>query len=427
MHQYKKKEVAWHPLDNAGSLFPLISNENFTNVFRVAVQLTAPIDPKLLQIALEKTLPWFSHFRFRIRRGFFWNYFESNTMPVVQVEEEEGRPCRFIDLNRNRNYLFKVLYYKNKISLEVFHALTDGTGAIGFLKALTTNYLYLSQGEAVQLDSRIVDVVSNPEDGYKKYYKKEPVTEQGVKSGMKLIGRKLPLYEMGIIHGHLDLSQVVEICRKKEVSMTVYLTSVYLWSLFRTQSKGRNRFKPIQVAVPVNLRRFFDSNSTMNFFSHITATLYDTDEGDDFESLLEKVKLQFSRQISKENFAAKIGKDVKLKKNFFIRITPLAIKNLFVRSIYLKSMRAYTSTLSNIGKVEFLDRHCDDIEHVEFLLNPTLTDPVKIGVVSYGNTLMITFTSQLITTDIQKEFFRKCASDGIQIQIETNGVYYETM
>lgn len=423
----KKNDSGWHPLDNAGNLFPLISNNNFTNVFRVAVVLNETIDPELLQKALEETLPWFGHFQFRIRRGFFWNYFEKNNESIIHVEEEDGRPCRYIDARKNRNYLFKVLYYKKRVSLEVFHALTDGTGAIAFLKALVVNYLHLCRNEKVKLDSKIVDVLSNVEDGYTKYYTKKPIETSDVKSSLKIKGRKLPVYEMGVIHGYLDLEQTIQLCKIKSVSLTVYLTSVYIWAIYNACSKGNKRFKPIQIAVPVNLRRFFDSNTTMNFFSYISAYLQQESDQLTFDEVLFMVKEQFAEQISKENFAAKIGKDVALRKNVGIRITPLFIKNLFVRSIYMKSMRAYTSTLSNIGPVQLREDHFEDIKQFEFLLNPTLSDPIKAGVVSYRNKLIITFTSQLTSTDIQKEFFRKCSSDGISVRIESNGVYYETM
>lgn len=52
-------------------------------------------------------------------------------------------PCRFIRQNKNRNYLFRVTYYKSRINLEVFHVLTDGMGGINFLRELTYQYLRL--------------------------------------------------------------------------------------------------------------------------------------------------------------------------------------------------------------------------------------------------------------------------------------------
>lgn len=35
-------------------------------------------------------------------------------------------------------------YYKERINFEVFHALTDGTGAMHFLQELVQNYLILA-------------------------------------------------------------------------------------------------------------------------------------------------------------------------------------------------------------------------------------------------------------------------------------------
>lgn len=39
-------------------------------------------------------------------------------------------------------------YYRNRINLEVFHVLTDGTGAMNFLKTLVSNYLALAENTA---------------------------------------------------------------------------------------------------------------------------------------------------------------------------------------------------------------------------------------------------------------------------------------
>lgn len=59
-------------------------------------------------------------------------------------------PCRFIRQNKNRNYLFRVTYYKSRINLEVFHVLTDGMGGINFLRELTYQYLRLVHPELAE-------------------------------------------------------------------------------------------------------------------------------------------------------------------------------------------------------------------------------------------------------------------------------------
>jgi NRPS condensation-like uncharacterized protein len=225
----------------------------------------------------------------------------------------------------------------------------------------------------------------------------------------------------------LDLNQILSYCKNKEVSLTVYLATVYLWSIYKSENLQKTQHKPIQIAVPVNLRRFFDTNTTMNFFSYIKAGCYASNEELNFDQLLLEVKEQFVKQISKERFSSKIASDVAIRHHVLVRILPLAIKNVVIKSVYMASLRAYTSTMSNIGQIVIPPLYKDDIEHFEFLLNPTITDPIKVGICSYNNKLLVTFSSQLVKTHVQKEFFRKLSSDGMIVNIESNGVYYENL
>ena len=137
----QKKETRWEKLDNTANLFPVIANETMTNVYRIAVILSENIEPECLQEALEQVLPWFNTMIVRMRTGMFWYYFETNVKGKPVVREEEDFPCRYIEQHRNKSYLFRVTYYKNRINLEVFHALADGMGAVNFLRELTYQYL----------------------------------------------------------------------------------------------------------------------------------------------------------------------------------------------------------------------------------------------------------------------------------------------
>ena len=143
----KDREIKWGKLDNTAHLFPVIAGEGMTNVYRVAVILKEEIQQELLQQALDMVLPKFSVFNCRLRQGMFWYYFEENGKKSPTVHEEHTYPCRYIDEHRNRSYLFRVTYYGCRINLEVFHSLTDGNGALNFLKELTYQYLRLSHPE----------------------------------------------------------------------------------------------------------------------------------------------------------------------------------------------------------------------------------------------------------------------------------------
>ena len=123
----------WRKLDNTGKLFPLVSSESLSNVFRIAVTLKEEINREILQQALEDILPQFESFRVRLRRGLFWYYFETNHRKIL-VEKEDAYPCQYISHKVSPYYLLRVSYYSTRINVEIYHALSDGLGAVNFAK-----------------------------------------------------------------------------------------------------------------------------------------------------------------------------------------------------------------------------------------------------------------------------------------------------
>ena len=169
-----RKQLAWDKLDNTANLFPVIATENMSNVYRISVTLTEEIDRLLLQEALDRILPQFLIFRMRLRTGFFWYYFEENTRPAPAVVEEYAGPGSYIDKSRNNQYMFRVTYYKCRINLEVFHALTDGSGGILFLKELVYQYLRLKYPDLLEVEKDKISsgIFLDQEDSYVKNFKK---------------------------------------------------------------------------------------------------------------------------------------------------------------------------------------------------------------------------------------------------------------
>jgi len=419
-------QPSWHRLDNTANVFPLISHKNFTNVFRLAVELKEPVQPELLQKALDSTLPEFGNFNFRIRRGFFWYYFEPTNNRSI-VSQEHTRPCAFIDAKSKHHHLFRIIYYKNRISLEVFHAITDGTGATNFLKALTVNYLKLVHLETLPENTLRQKVNSELEDSYSKYSRKNQESKVKIPKAFRLRGKLLPINSIGVFHGYLQVSQLITYTKSLGVTLTEYLSSVYAWSIYTHYSQEGKLKKPIHLSVPVNLRRFFESTTNMNFFSYITVGIPVSENTMTFEEVLLGVKEQFRTQVTKENMLKNISKDVALRHNPATRGLPLFFKNFFVKWIHLAATKSYTSTLSNVGKVELPERWIPDIDHFELLMNTSALDPMKCAICAFEDKLVVTISSQLESPNIQKIFFRKLAEDGMDVVLESNGAYYEIL
>lgn len=416
------QEIRWDKLDNTANLFPVIAGESMSNVYRISVTLTELVDHELLQEALDIVLPKFDGFNLRLQKGIFWYYFEENGNPAPKVKEENTYPCRFIVQNKNKHYLFRVTYFKYRINLEVFHVLTDGMGGINFLKELTYQYLRLCHPEIREKvgDDLNCGTSLNREDSFIKNYRKSSSKPYQTQKAYLVKGEKLLPGEFGVMHGYMKIPALKEVCHKYGVSINEYLVGVFVYSVYQECLKGMPSDKPIRVAVPVNLRPYFASNTTKNFFVMVSAEFHPTKEDYTFEEILQTVHESLKAQINKENLEKLFSYNVSNEKVWIARIAPLFLKNLAMKIVYTQSALANTTTITNIGNIGVEDVYKPYIEMFHAFLAMSKGQHIKGTICSYDDTLVFTFSYDLQDTGIQKVFFRKIAADGIEVQLDSN-------
>ena len=416
------QEIRWDKLDNTANLFPVIAGESMSNVYRISVTLTELVDHELLQEALDIVLPKFDGFNLRLQKGIFWYYFEENGNPAPKVKEENTYPCRFIVQNKNKHYLFRVTYFKYRINLEVFHVLTDGMGGINFLKELTYQYLRLCHPEIREKvgDDLNCGTSLNREDSFIKNYRKSSSRPYQTQKAYLVKGEKLLPGEFGVMHGYMKIPALKEVCHKYGVSINEYLVGVFVYSVYQECLKGMPSDKPIRVAVPVNLRPYFASNTTKNFFVMVSAEFHPTKEDYTFEEILQTVRESQKAQINKENLEKLFSYNVSNEKVWIARIAPLFLKNLAMKIVYTQSALANTTTITNIGNIGVEDVYKPYIEMFHAFLAMSKGQHIKGTICSYDDTLVFTFSYDLQDTGIQKVFFRKIAADGIEVQLDSN-------
>ena len=421
------KDIRWEKLDNTAHLFPVIAGENMSNVYRISVTLTELVEPEILQEALDIVLPKFDGFNLRLRQGVFWYYFEENGKPAPKVREENAFPCRFIQQNQNRSYMFRVTYYKYRINLEVFHVLTDGMGGLNFLKELTYQYLRLAHPK---LKSQVGDSLHsstslNREDSFLKNYRKSSAKGYKSQKAYLIKGEKLRPGEFGVMHGYMQIPELKEVCRRYGASINEYLVAVYVWSVYTECMHGMPSDRPIRVAVPVNLRPYFNSITTKNFFVMVSAEFHPTKEIYTFEEVLEIIRDSLKSQINKEHLEKLFSYNVSNEKILVARMVPLFLKNIAMRYVYNMSALANTATITNIGNVTVDEAYKPYVEMFHAFLAMSKGQHLKGTICSYGDTLVFSFSYDLKDASVQRGFFRKLASDGLAVEVESNGVNYE--
>lgn len=420
--------MKWQKLDNTAKIFPVIASKNLTNVYRISAMLKEPVKQEVLEEALCTILPDFRNFHVRLRRGFFWYYFETNKKKP-KVLEEVTYPCRYFDTYDNNQYLFRVTYYKKRINLEVFHAITDGFGAVNFLKELLYCYFdLLHQDKETNKEERYLseDALLNNEDSYLKYYKKQDVKGYATIKAVQLKGEHLKGGAVGVIHGIMPMEQLKSVSKSYHASITQYLTAVLIQSIYEQYAKPNQAKEPIKINVPVNLRKYFPSTTTRNFFAVVAAGL-SVEDGKElsFEEILSRVKEDFESQLTKEHLERLISYNVSNEKKWVVRLIPLFMKNLGIKWIYRSSIRAFTTTLSNIGAIQLKEEYEPYVESFHLIMGASKKQEVKCGTCSYQDHMTFTFSSVLKDTSIQKAFYQHLVKDNIPVRIETNGIYYE--
>lgn len=413
----------WFPLDNAGIFYPSIMSDRVTTVFRLSVTIKYPIKIEKLQIALDKTLLSYPQFDVQCRRGFFWFYFEENKKRLL-VTQDSLYPCRKIPIKRRGVHPIQVKAFHNRISLEVSHSATDGTGASVFLKELIHRY-FIELGYNISIPDRTaVEVEEEMEDSFKKYFK--PLIPPPRKSDKAFhVPWKAEFHDVyNIITGEGPASKMKEVSKAYGVTITEYLLTVLGYSLQEvflslTPRRRRKYCKPFRLMVPINLRKLFPSNSLRNFFLSVEPS-FDPELGEfTFEEILKIIHHFMQVEINDKYISRQISRNIRGQMEN--KLIPLFVKNLILKSLYTKMGEAkYSTSISNMGIVKFDDAIKDQIKLYEFIPPPSALCKVKLGVVTCNDRISICFGSTVKETMLEQIFFNKLVKDGIPISIETN-------
>ena len=405
----------WRKLDNTAKIFSLDDYRN-TNIFRYSVLLKEDIDVNILEKALNISLIDCPSFKMKIGAGLFWNYLELNDKTPI-IKEENEIPCEYINLKKNNDYLFKITYYKNKINLDIFHVLTDGTGAIVLLKNLIYNYLNLKYN--LKHNISIENNPKNYQDQYLKYYDANYKLNYNTKSSYQLPGianKKIN----NTYHYIVSVKELKKVCKKLDVTITEYLTAIYIYALYSSLYKKNSR-KEIDVTIPINLRKFFNGETLANFFTYMNITSnVQGKKHVSFEEVLNYTKKEFKEKLTNDKIKEYLARDVNLGMNLPIRLVPLIIKKLFIKFMGVLFTKSTTTTLSNVGIIEIEDNYKKYIDNILVLVRPGKTQKIKCTICSYEDKLNITINSNINDKKFQKVFKELLQDNLKKIKIESN-------
>lgn len=409
MTKYKRK------LDDQAKIFSLSFNKKDTSVFRLTITLNEKIDSKILKEAVNKTLRKFKAFKVRLRKGILWHYFEHNDREIIIHKEEDNILDNFH--NKNNNYYpFKVMYDYDTIILDYFHLLTDGYGANQFLTSIVKNY--------IEIKHNIPNKDNNTYKAYNAYtdnYPKKTKKTYKVPFAFRIKGTKLNTEEISINKIYMDLEQFKNCSKEQNASITIYIVSLVLYSIYKTNYKKSNKY--INICIPIDLRNYFQSNTISNFVSHMMISIKPSKKKQyTFEDIVELVKEEFNKKLEKESVLATMKSDGKAINNPLVHIIPLPLKKLIVviGSHILK--RKFTTTITNLGKSTLDPKYYEYIKENSFVLPTDWCEPKRYTVCSYQNNLILTITSNTEEQDIEHQILKQLDKLKIKYKLDNNDI-----
>lgn len=140
-----------------------------------------------------------------------------------------------------------------------------------------------------------------------------------------------------------------------------------------------------------------------------------------FEEILVQVHHFMRYYINDKFLNADITTNAAVTKNLLIRVVPLFFKDFVVRQFYKRVQDKQSSAgLTNLGVADTPEEMREHIERFDVLMGQPFSARTNCAVVSYGNTLSISFASSIVEADVERLFFRKLVKDGIHVKIESN-------
>lgn len=408
--------MQWSRLDNAAKIFPPTSTRRDDKVFRFACVLREPVEPEILQRALDKTIEQFPFYRSVLKKGLFWYYFEESArIPRV---EPEGLPCAPLYSADRKDLLFRVCYYGSRISLEVYHALSDGTGALEFLRALLCCYLaerHTPKG-AASLDYD-ASMEQKRDDSFSRYFEKPgKVREAKAPKAYRLRGERMPDYRIGIVEMEASVGALLKASHAMGATLTEFLCAVLVCSIHDTMSL-RDEARPVVLTIPVNLRNYFPSVSARNFFSVINAGYCFRGRDQSLEAVAAALKTVFQESLTEERLRTRMNRLSALEHNLVMKLVPLALKDPILRFSNWLAEGEITAAFSNVGKITMPPELASHIRSFSVF---TSTNRLQACMCSFLDRATISFSSHFQNRDIQRAFVRRLTALGVEVIVTTD-------
>ena len=427
MQKKEKRPLRWVRLDNAAKIYPAARRKNWSNVFRQSVTLIDNVDTVVLKSALDIAVKRFPSIAARLRKGVFWYYLQQ-VESVPEIREEYSYPLTYMSKSEMRKCAFRVIVFNNRIAVEFFHSLTDGTGALIFLKSLVAEYLEQKYNIKIPCENGIVNRRDLPteeelEDCFPKNAGNVPASRKDT-NAWHMYGEPQRDGFLNLTCFNIPVKEALDMAHKYNSTLTVFISAVMMKALLNLQNEKQpniRRQKRIKLLIPVNLRQLFPSVTLRNFAMYCIPEL-DPRLGEyTFDEICKIIQHKMGSDFTEKHMSCVIATNVNDEKNPLVRLIPLPLKNAVMKAIFDSvGEKKSCLTLSNIGQVKVPEIMTKYIERFDFILGVQAAAPYNCGMLSFGDTIYINFIRNIKDAELERHFFAVLQELGLSATVESN-------
>lgn len=407
----KKKEPNMILSDNSSILFFALMRENHSNCYRFTMTLSEPVCPETLQLAVDRIYRRFP----TIIAGFYPGFFHYHQFPAKQPPQVQPDPGCLITMSREELHrcAYRVYYRDDTVSIEAFHALTDGYGAIASFTTLIAEYLRLKYNVEIPAVETVRDLEDLPTeeesgDAYLKYQEGKPLHLPS-RYSYQLPGNPNPQWKVLNTTLQYPVADILQAAHRYQVSANTLLSGILASTVMEIQEKcSVKAMKPVRIMVPIDLRRFFESRTLRNFVWYTLPTMEPSDRNLPLEELLKKFQIQFKDQVERKRLASIMAYNVKTQVSWFFRYLPRVLKYAVMRLAYRYFGESNSSvTITNLGNVKLPESMRPYVKKIDVVLTPRVHSPYGCAVISYEGILSINISRFCEESELETIFSRK--------------------
>ena len=393
-------------IDNSALMYLSLLRRDHANTYRFTVRLTDPVHPHVLQQAADRIFHRFPGIFAGFHPGFF-SYSQVPAAAAPVVRQDDGL-LRTLSKEEVRCCPYRIFHAGNEISVEIFHALTDGFGAMATIRALLGEYLYLLHG--IRSPERTTVCAEDSEnlgeelrDAYLDHSEETPASVPNRTAC--LLPNNQRNWEVKAVSRPFLTDRLLRGAKACGVSLTAFLTGIMAESIQELQfGEG----KPVRIMVPIDLRKLNPSKTLRNYILYALPTLEPEQARLPRNQRMEILHRQLREQVTAEYLFPQVARNVRLQGMLLFRMLPLPVKRLLTRVSYgIYGERNSSITLTNLGNVTFSAELRPYVREMDVLLTPRRKSPYNCALISCGGETRISITRFNQHPNFEERFFRK--------------------